>query len=134
MVATDSRAAADQRSVDYVHRCAFCGWRRDASSEVMLAPRCGACGCTLEASVKQPPNETGPGVARRASRAAKPLAAMVVAGLLVAAARAGYTAGGVAAAVVAVAAMAFLLLPFLRLPDQSRFTASGENAGRHTEM
>jgi hypothetical protein len=122
--------------VTYIHRCGFCGWSREASSEVIIAPRCAACGCMLESrtAAVQHTSEDGP---VQASWFAKPLAVLVAATLLVAAGRAGYATGSVPGAVVAAALMAFLLLPFARRsPNQgsSRFTASGENAGRQTEM
>jgi len=122
--------------VSYIHRCGFCGWSREAASEVIIAPRCGACGCMLEAlPARSVPSDGNRPV--RVSRLTTPLAALLAATLLVAAGRAGYSEAGAAGAVVAAALMAFLLLPFARRsPNQasSRFTASGENAGRHTEM
>jgi len=109
--------SADDVPVKLIHRCGFCGWSRDAGSEVMIAPHCGACGCMLESTPEDAIRTAGarPAFAvTRASRLAKPLALLVVATLLVAAGRAGYTTGGITSAVVATALMAFLLLPFAR--------------------
>lgn len=109
--------SADDVPVKLIHRCGFCGWSRDASSEVMIAPRCGACGCMLESMPKDAIHADGarPAFAgAHTSRLAKPLGLLVVATLLIAAGRAGYTTGGITCAVVATALMAFLLLPFTR--------------------
>jgi hypothetical protein len=33
--------------MEYVHRCDFCGWSRNARSAAMVAPSCEHCGCGL---------------------------------------------------------------------------------------
>jgi hypothetical protein len=33
--------------MDFVHRCHFCGWQREARSPTILQPQCHACGCLL---------------------------------------------------------------------------------------
>jgi hypothetical protein len=33
--------------MEYVHRCDFCGWSRNAGSAAMVAPLCEHCGCGL---------------------------------------------------------------------------------------
>jgi hypothetical protein len=34
--------------MEFVHRCHFCGWQREASSPTILEPRCEGCGSLLD--------------------------------------------------------------------------------------
>ena len=34
--------------MEFVHRCHFCGWQREAHSPTILEPLCSTCGCLLD--------------------------------------------------------------------------------------
>jgi diguanylate cyclase (GGDEF)-like protein len=44
---------AERPAQQFVHYCAFCGWRRDAASLTVLSPRCERCGCSLSSCTPQ---------------------------------------------------------------------------------
>lgn len=105
--------------MEYVHRCPFCAWHRDATVEAMLEPRCQRCGGTLQALTREAydreqaraarerarlrPKVLGQG-ARRALTGARWVVTAVIA---VAVAHAAYGAGGagIAAGAFAIAAL-----------------------------
>jgi hypothetical protein len=104
--------------MEFVHRCLFCGWQRDAGSPTILAPHCQRCGCLL-ASGRQadfaPALETAPrprrvGPSARAGRWLK-IAAFGCA--LFAAAVTGYDAGGLWVAIGALGASGLAATPLM---------------------
>jgi len=112
--------AADTGAMSWVHRCLFCGWRREAVSATLIAPTCERCGCVLEAVERRAvAGFTAP--VRRAIRWPRPLrrAANVaaVAGLVAAVAVAGafgYDVAGPASSAAAAGAVGFALALLLR--------------------
>ena len=92
--------------MDYVHRCHFCGWHREASSPTVLSPSCEHCGCALSAmsGADWAAAAAGPTlgpvlVGHRMLRLVAILGAALVA---LAALRTGYALGGAAIAISAV--------------------------------
>ena len=92
--------------MDYVHRCHFCGWHREASSPTVLSPSCEQCGCALSAvsgadcaAAAAGPTLVPVLVGHRMLRLVAILGAALVA---LAALRTGYALGGPAVAISAV--------------------------------
>src|SRR3954469_3615765 len=105
-------------AAEWVHRCPWCAWSREAESPTMLAPRCERCGGLLEAvpaSVH--------GGAEGASRVVAPpsvspafgrvLRFALVGLLLFAAARFGWNAGGFGLALAAVGLIGLFSVPLI---------------------
>ena len=95
--------------MEYVHRCEFCGWSRNARSAAMVAPSCENCGCGLtsmrRSDVPDPPVDELAELQRMLPRVdasvLHTMRVMFVALITVAAARFGMAEGGPAMAVVA---------------------------------
>jgi hypothetical protein len=107
--------------MDYVHECAFCGWRRQAPSPTILSPGCPTCGCTLRSEraagegtvLATAAAALTPSVSPSVARALGRVAAIL---LMLAAAKAGYDAGGVWPALGGLSLMGLLTVPLL-VPD-----------------
>ena len=108
--------------MEFVHRCAFCGYSRSAQSPTIVEPHCERCGCLLvseserEASRALVPPEWIETAARRHTRLGRGLMLAAAFAVMFAAAVGGYAAAGVWPATAAFAAAGFLMLPFLA-PD-----------------
>ena len=92
--------------MEFVHRCHFCDWHREAASLTVSPPSCENCGCALAAlpagdwiAPTDPRRHELNAFRAHLLRVATLLGALLVA---VAAARTGYGQGGLAAAVMCV--------------------------------
>jgi hypothetical protein len=105
--------------MEFVHRCHFCGWQRQAQSPTILSPQCDRCGSLLDSSKL---NEPGPPPAietrlmpgiRLSSRTARALRLSTFATVLFTAAATGFHAGGGWAGLGAFAAAGLATTPAL---------------------
>lgn len=103
--------------MNWVHRCGFCGWEREAGSATVIDPHCTSCGCVLEAfavgdaHLALPPR---PGRLLRGGHAvALVMIALAVVPLVLVAAKLGYASGGVPLAAGATTVAVLLVYVFL---------------------
>jgi hypothetical protein len=104
--------------MEFVHRCLFCGWQRDASSPTILSPHCERCGCLLSSGRPadfSPTLETTPRLRRvgLSPAAARWLRIVAFAAALVAAMVTGYNAGGVWVGIGALGASGLAATPLM---------------------
>jgi hypothetical protein len=100
----------------WTHRCALCGWSREAASATMLAPHCENCGGLLEAlpaeeaRAEHQVRVSAPHLSPAFGRVAR---FVLVALLLFAAARFGWDAGGLGLALTAVGIVGLFTVPLI---------------------
>ena len=105
--------------MEFVHRCHFCGWQREAPSPTILAPHCEHCGCLLDSGrpadfAPERPGELGLGRGIRVpARVARGLRVGAFGSVLFTAAATGLHAGGPFVAVGAVGAAGLAVTPLL---------------------
>ena len=106
---------ADHSAVEYVHACAFCGWRREDTTAIALPPGCPTCGCAVDSLPRAEFDAADPAPpARRATpRAVRALGVLLAVAFLCAAARGGHQLAGAFGAAIAVGFAAYALLPFI---------------------
>ena len=100
-----------------MHACAFCDWRRDSHTPIVLPAGCPDCGSAVD-SEPAPGEPTGPDALAAVetlsdSRVARMLVLAFAAALICAAARLGNDLAGLSGATTAVGAAGYLLLPFV---------------------
>jgi hypothetical protein len=104
--------------MDFVHRCHFCGWQREARSPTVLPPRCGRCGGTLT-SIRREEDAAELDLLERISLVRFAATLGVAARLLAAATtfalctRLGYVHGGASLAVAAFGLAGLATVPLL---------------------
>jgi hypothetical protein len=114
------RGSTEEESVDFVHACLFCGWKRASATAVVLPAGCPDCGCAVDSRERTDAWVVAdtPASALPNSRAARVLLWLFALALLYTAAHAGYAFSGLSGATTAVGIAGFVLLPFVpeRLP------------------
>jgi hypothetical protein len=104
--------------MEFVHRCLFCGWQRDAGSPTILSPHCERCGCLLASGRRAdlaPTLETTPRQRRVnvSAGAGRWLRVLAFCSALLAAMVTGYDAGGAWVAVGALGASGLAATPLI---------------------
>jgi hypothetical protein len=105
--------------MEFVHRCHFCDWQREAASPTILRPSCERCGSLLDSISKDELNPENPverlplPTLRLSERAARGLRVSVFATVLFTAAATGLEAGGPWIALAAVGAGGLAATPAL---------------------
>jgi hypothetical protein len=106
--------------MEFVHRCHFCGWQREAESPTILEPHCETCGCLLSSGRPDQFAPHGTTVERRFGRGlslpprlARALRLSAFASVLLAAAATGFHVGGAWIAIAAIGAGGLAATPAL---------------------
>ena len=102
----------------YLHRCVFCGARREAESATIVSPHCERCGCLLvsEPAGRHEAPEPAAFAPGRHGPLGRVLGLAAAVAVMLAATATAYDVAGLWVAVCSFAAAGLAMLPFLA-PD-----------------